>query len=442
MEISKKDLVLKKTKDRWAFLEEIEAPMWVDLTLEANSSPQDVNDDWFQTSHLFHQWSSRQLKFAFSHPGQEAITSEVDLQEPSSPKLPPSVSRSRGKHYKSKKWREDYHDASFDQQHPARVISRRSFQVDFSSDQETKSKPKFLNSRGASGLKWGLVCEHRASGDALCISQKPKSSGGYLTSSLGSVENKSGESNARSTITTDNSHHHQQKFMEVSSQPVGHASGPLSGMRNGLRKSCATRKASRLKTDSVSRQSVGQQSSSGTSSVGSCSNPVYEVKRSTLTSRRLIEKTPESRNMTKWTLAEKNKMKPSNASKTSTLQNVGGKCSISRGNKISSAKPTPLEAVKPKVQYLALRERALVPLQVNRQNTSTAALKVKEKLGVGRHNYLAGAGKENSAAWSNSMHRKCSGTGNRVGSFVTVQKSTKQKVVVKTDRTGLASVRV
>ncbi|KAK4484366.1 hypothetical protein RD792_006943 [Penstemon davidsonii] len=68
--------------------DEIEAPMWADLTLEFDSTYEDKDDEyWFHISHPIHQCSAKQLK---------------SLEGPSSPKLPPSVSKSRGKDYKTK----------------------------------------------------------------------------------------------------------------------------------------------------------------------------------------------------------------------------------------------------------------------------------------------------------------------------------------------------
>ncbi|KAI8027903.1 hypothetical protein LOK49_LG02G03984 [Camellia lanceoleosa] len=71
--------------DQWAFLDEIEAPMWVDLDLEATSGYKDNDDNWFKISHLSHQSSSRQLISAFSRVGKG------NTNKTSSPRLPRSV---------------------------------------------------------------------------------------------------------------------------------------------------------------------------------------------------------------------------------------------------------------------------------------------------------------------------------------------------------------
>nr|GMD49081.1 Hyphal wall protein [Ipomoea batatas] len=38
--------------DHWEFLDEIDAPMWVDLSVESKSMYADKDDEWFHTSHL------------------------------------------------------------------------------------------------------------------------------------------------------------------------------------------------------------------------------------------------------------------------------------------------------------------------------------------------------------------------------------------------------
>ncbi|XXG41670.1 hypothetical protein AAC387_Pa01g2089 [Persea americana] len=108
--------------------EEIEAPMWVDLTLEAQSTDKDIEDAWFQTSHPFHQSSSHELISMFS-PSCEGKMKSPDFHCPD-PKLPSSVSRSRGKHYGSRKWKEGEHEViSLDKQHPIKHASRVEIKV-------------------------------------------------------------------------------------------------------------------------------------------------------------------------------------------------------------------------------------------------------------------------------------------------------------------------
>ncbi|KAI4322879.1 hypothetical protein L6164_022531 [Bauhinia variegata] len=278
MESSKKEIVIKKADDHWAFLEHIEAPMWVDLTLEAKSCGEDINDAWFNTSHLFHQWSSKQLKCKFSHPGDEVMTSEVDFQGPPSPELPSSVSRSRGKHYKSKKWRGDSLDVLLDKQQAARGLSRKFFQADSCGGREVKPKSNVIKSKGVSSAKPRLRFERKASGNASSNRTNPVSTRRNATISLSSGDNSTSKSDTRSTITSANAYQ-QPKYMEVSGQPCHLKSESLSSRGINLRKSCVTTKiGSRIEIDENSRQSRGRKSSSGKSSVGSSSNPSSVVK--------------------------------------------------------------------------------------------------------------------------------------------------------------------
>nr|XP_018676059.1 PREDICTED: uncharacterized protein LOC103971812 isoform X2 [Musa acuminata subsp. malaccensis] len=89
--------------DHWAFLEEIEAPLWADLTIEAQSVDNDIDDAWFRVSHPIHQMSSQQLKKSFKNVGK--YQDILLISRCYSPKIPESVSRSRGKHYESRKWK-------------------------------------------------------------------------------------------------------------------------------------------------------------------------------------------------------------------------------------------------------------------------------------------------------------------------------------------------
>ncbi|VFQ91797.1 unnamed protein product [Cuscuta campestris] len=113
---------LKKMSGHWDFLDEIEAPMWVDLSLESKSADTDKDDEWFYTIHLFHQSSAMELKAAFSKIGEMT----VDMQQPSPPNLPPSVSRSRGKDYRNKEWVKGNQKITLDKKHPITNLSSNS----------------------------------------------------------------------------------------------------------------------------------------------------------------------------------------------------------------------------------------------------------------------------------------------------------------------------
>ncbi|KAE9592940.1 hypothetical protein Lal_00029155 [Lupinus albus] len=361
MEAPKKNgILIQKFNDHWAFLEDIEAPMWADLTLEAevNSVGKNMSDDWFSISHPFHQWSARELKSMFSHPGEGVLTLEVDAPGVSSPDLPSSVSRSRGKQYTCKKWGGINLNVLLDKE---RVLNKRCFQAGSSFRQEVKSNSKLNVSRpkGLLSAKSGLAFEHNARGNA-----KSMANCRNPTSSSSSVDNKAGESSTRSTITSENNHQQEKykevssqpcdqnsknissvrsvslrkscatkkasgaqqhrKYMEVSSQPCGQKSGSSPVRRVGFRKSCVTKKALTLDIGGDSMKSRGRKSSSGKSSVGSSSNPGYEVE--------FVAKYQREKDVT-INLAEKNKCKYANVSQRSSILVEGAKSSNQRGVK-------------------------------------------------------------------------------------------------------------
>lgn len=105
--------------DHWAFLDDIESPTRADLTLEAQFMDQDIDDAWFRTSHPVHQMSSRRLKSCFPRCFEESLVlPDVPCR---SPRLPDSVSRSRGKDYKTRKWVGAEH-LLLDKLHPIRKL--------------------------------------------------------------------------------------------------------------------------------------------------------------------------------------------------------------------------------------------------------------------------------------------------------------------------------
>lgn len=258
----------------------------------------------------FHQCSSRELKIAFSHSGEEGTGLNFDLLGPSSPKLPSSVSRSRGKHYVSKKWRGDNQVMPIDKRHPVNALSGTSSCVTSESGNDMKTKPSYVHLKGTSRSKSSWVSKSSSIRNSIpsCADS---------TSTLTSTDKKVDESNTASTITHDIDQQ-QRPNMRNSSNPLSQASGLLSLIKTGMRKSCVSRQASRVEITGDTRQSRGRNSSSGKSSVGSSSNPCYDVRSSISTSMQYKERTPDSRNMTRISIATKNKVKFSKASKTST----------------------------------------------------------------------------------------------------------------------------
>ncbi|XP_059662593.1 uncharacterized protein LOC132308514 [Cornus florida] len=414
--------------DHWAFLDEIEAPTWVDLTFEANSTYQDNGDDWFHTSHLFHQRSSRQLISAFSHSGEGSNYLDFGLQGPSSPKLPSSVSKSRGKHYRSREWGRSNCALISIKQHPVKSLISKS-----SPGKEIKFKSNYRKPKGNAGSEASVVCQSSLTETAGSNYSKPIYS--FADSKISSGCIKEGNSNSTSTITCNNSAQEQQKVLEVSSGTFGHTSGLLSAaLRITLRKSCFTGQALRMETIGE-RQSQGRKSSSGKSSVGSSSNPRYDVKNTAVNTRHNKDKTPDSRNVLRMSQATENKVKVSNASKTSNAQVQDMSSKSGAGDKIIAVRTIRQETAKSKVQYQTVNAKAMVQDRVIR-GSLTAAIKAKDTVGVGRYNKLACGGKENKIGRM-SVGQKLSTRDNAVGGMVQGQKVTKPSVPQKSDGTGL-----
>ncbi|PSR95661.1 Hyphal wall protein [Actinidia chinensis var. chinensis] len=425
--------------DHWAFLDEIEAPMWVDLNVEVRSSYEDNYDDWFETCHLFHQCSSRQLIYMLSRAGEGNANMDFGIQPPSSPKLPPSVSRSRGKKYRTREWGHSNLDVSSNKPHPVKNLSSKSSWVNIGSGQKMKTKPCNGYRKGIAPSKTNSVCEislpetsgpnypkpssilgdSKTSSSSAAIQEANNKSASTITfessehkqhlRAVKEIENKS-----ESTITSEICGHQHQKPSEVTSQIVTHTSGLLSALRVTLRKSCVTRQAYRVEI-------VGGRQSSGKSSVGSSSHPGYDANR-TFPASQNKDTTPDSRNFERAPQATKDKVKVSNVLKESAVKTRDLTAKSKWGSKtISTAKSTHQENVKPK----AAHSKAMRLHRVNGQDSVTAAAKADVKVRVNKHNRL-GDGKEN--ATSQRFNNRAVGT---------VQKATKQIAPQKSDRTGL-----
>lgn len=462
-------MVLKKVKDHWAFLDEIEAPMWVDLTLEeATYNSQDIDDGWFDSSHLFHQCSSRQLKAAFSCSGEGSCESNFELVGPSSPKLPSSVSRSRGKDYKSKKWQGENGDVSLNKPHLVKVLrdkSRadvgkvkkiksnssllkpKSMSADSKPCEEIKAKLSFINSKGTFSSKRSSVSGGSSTQNGKANSLKPIFSSRGLESSSSSAVDKENESSALSTVTSESSLREQQNIIEVSSRAFGHSRMLLSAVRITLRKSCVTRQASRVETNNDKKQStVGinidrresrmdinvdrresrdQKSSSSKSSVGSSSVP-SDVNSSAFISTRKKEKTPDSRNVARMTVAPNNQVNISNESKVSVVQKNKGNFNSRRENMSMITKSTYKETAKLNVQSHILGAKSSQPLR-DKQNSVIDATKKRGKEGSSGLNRLVAAGKEN-AERKMSNNEKFSGRENTAGGVIRDQNRKQQNL--------------
>ncbi|KAI5420487.1 uncharacterized protein LOC127075458 isoform X2 [Lathyrus oleraceus] len=380
-----------------AIREHFDAPMWADLTLEANS-PYEYNitdDDWFTKNHLFHQLSARKLKSKFSHSVEDAVM----LQGFASPGLPSSVSKSRGKHYNCKtKWGKGINlNALLDKQEG---LSRRGcFKQGADIDYQVKPKSTISVGKPISGLTF----EHNARGKTMS-----KVSCGNLVGSSSSMDKKNYERPTRTMLASENmiqkkdyKEHKkvsydekrksssnnsfgksvvteasrvwdQHKYMEVSNKPCDQKSGSSSVNSISLRKSYATQKVSKVEMDVDNMKSRGRKSSSGKSSVGSCSNPSYEVK---FVSKEQRKKITNTKDVVTTNPADKNRCNLGNKFKTSSITAEGKGKGIILGNNINVAKSL--------IKSQSVRSCTKLPGKVNKANFCTAA---KEMLHKGKEN--------------------------------------------------------
>ncbi|XP_021758720.1 uncharacterized protein LOC110723683 [Chenopodium quinoa] len=239
--------------DHWAFLEEIEAPMWADLTLETALISEDNDDKWFHTSHPFHHLSARHLRSAFAHPDVGN-----DLFNLCSPKFPSSVSKSRGKDYRSKDCISNCREISANKEHPVNDLGGTISATNIISSQEFKPKVSHDHQSEASSSITSVV---NYSERRVALNSQSASTSGVSTSTITNV-----------SIQRDS------KVFEVSKEPFGQTGGLLNALRNNLRKSRATRPASRVEI-CEDRELNGRKSSAGKSSVGSSSTGLAVVPR-------------------------------------------------------------------------------------------------------------------------------------------------------------------
>ncbi|XP_057473331.1 uncharacterized protein LOC130761781 isoform X2 [Actinidia eriantha] len=415
--------------DHWDFLDEIEAPIWVDLNLEVSSGYEDK----------FHQCSSRQLISMLSRAGEGNANMDFGIQPPSSPKLPSSVSRSRGKKYRTREWGHSNFGLSSNKQHPVKNFSSKSSWVSIGSCQKMKTKLSNGHRKGIAPSKANSVCkssltetsgpsypkpssifgDSKTSSSSAAIQEADNKSASTISYHSSSLAVKEFENKSASTITSEICEHQHQKSSEVTSQIVTHTSGLLSALRVNLRKSCATRQAYRVEIVR-GRQSEGHKSSSGKSSVGSSSHPGYDAKNTTFPASQNKDTTPDSTNVMIAPQATKDKVKESNVLKESTAKTRDLTAKSKWGSK-SIAKSAHRDNVKPKSAH----SKAMRLHRVNGQDSVTDPAKADVKVGVNKHNRL-GEGKEN--AMSQRSNNRAVGT---------VQKVTKQIAPQKSDRTGL-----
>ncbi|XP_020553920.1 uncharacterized protein LOC105174774 isoform X2 [Sesamum indicum] len=285
--------------------DEIEAPMWADLALECDSTDEDKDDEWFHVSHPFHQCSAKQLISKLSNSVECGMI--FDLLGSSSPKLPPSVSKSRGKDYKSGKHEPVVCGFTLNKQNVSKSWSSRSLPIDAGSgkaitkkafDGKVKDHPKY---------KPDPVGERTLPVTTTDAFTKSVSSSTDEKTSIKSVAF-GGGSNSTSTITSDTA---GWNLIKASSQSFGATSRSLLNLRDSLRKSYVTRQASRVVIKGVN-QSEGQNSSSSKSSVRSSLQPGCAGMNKVGTN---MDKMPDSRNSTTMIQLPTNKVNRRNAYK-------------------------------------------------------------------------------------------------------------------------------
>lgn len=299
----------------------------------------------------FHECSSTQLKSAFSCSGERSTTSDLDLSRPSSPKLPTSVSKSRGKDFVSKNWRRDNRDLSLDKLNPVKFPSQKSSSLKSGSRDKVKEKSRRVHLKETTSSKSNFVSDSGLSGNIMKKFSNPISANENPSSSVSSVSNRANESNMTSTITPESGQEQQQQnFFDVSSQRFRHRSSFLTAVRNGLRKSGVTRQASRVAIKDDTKQSSGNKSSSRISSVASSSNPGHTVGSSKSTLIGPKERTPDSRNVGRMTQAAKSKIKHGNVVKSSTVKLGEATSNKRRAGKPILAKSANQAAAKQKVR--------------------------------------------------------------------------------------------
>lgn len=269
----------------------------------------------------FHQSSSKELKAAFSRIGE--ICAEMDDfggHEQSSPKLPPSVGRSRGKDYRSREWGKGNHKISLGKKHPVKNLNSQSSRVNSGFTKTVKDRTSQVNvkHRGASksisvgqsssSLNSKPPCSQPIPSRGSVAAERGESSLSTVTSEVSDQghQKSSVTSNSSSTVTYEDVEQQHKNSLEmrnstctvtsrltelqtrkctdINSQVFGRTSDFLSTLRVSVRKSCVTRQALRLVVNSP-RQSEGRKSASSSKSSIEFSNPHEDRNQSTSQSK-------------------------------------------------------------------------------------------------------------------------------------------------------------
>lgn len=382
-----------ETDDKhWEFLDEIEAPLWVDLTLECESGYNDKDDEWFHVIHPFHECSSRQLIAKFGHSAEDHVNLELDIQEKSSPRIPLSVSKSRGKDYR-RNGVQGNQMVMFNDQHPVKTLNQKSSFLSSNSNRMTGSKSSNGRRKEVAGSSSGSRVESNLSEMAgPCDIRKVPPLCDQKFTSNSNVSEK-GESSSSSTITSEGNGPQHQNSLEVSSHSFGQTRGFLSALKVSLRKSCVTRQASRVEIAN-GRLSEGQKSSSGKTSVGSSTN--LGDGRRIWAARHSKDMTPPDSKNLGTSVACKQNLHEAKLPKAPDLQ---PHCTISNPKlRSQSFKSLPINQETSKVKQQKLHANVLVPHSVNKHYPPTATVKVKEKVVASSCGQIPRGRKENLAA--------------------------------------------
>lgn len=393
-----------KPDHHWDFLEEIEAPMWVDFAQEAQSLGKDIYNDWFQTAHPFHQCSSQQLISMLSRSSEGKITSP-NLQC-LSPKLPDSVSKSRGKHYNCKKWEEGEDAIAKNNQHSIRnqggkkswLVSESDAPCGYSTTSTitSNSHVKFATSSGnqTGSLDSMASCTTESNSSAMvtCSSSSIRPMGNFNDSKI--------TSKSKVSIVAQNNQH--QIMSEASRHTFGQTNEFLSAVRISLTKSCVTRHASRVEVKDGGLVKH-RKSSLSKSSVGSSYNPRCSVDNTDLNVNEILK----SRKDKKAAKPTKKERISSNVCKTtfsSILLEKNSNSSTKWERKPIIAKPECQDS-KAKIIYSAEPRK---PLQLrNVADPLKKRVNTKSKMHVvpDKFNRVVAGGKENTAPGMNQKQK-------------------------------------
>lgn len=377
--------------------------------------------------------SARELKSKFAHSGEEAVTS---------PALPSSVSKSRGKHYNNKNWGKGINlNVLLDKQQglsKGRCLKQGS---SFGYEVKAKSTLNVSRTKGLMSEKSGLTFEHNTRGKAT------SNASCNLVGSSSSMDKKNYERSTRSMVASENMMQKkdykgyrkvscdeksksspvrsvsfgrsavtveasrvvddQHKYMEVSSKSCDQKSGSSSVSSTSLRKSHVTPKVSKVEMEVGNMKFRGRKSSSGKSSVGSCSNPSYEAK---FVSKQQREK-----------ITDKNRCNPVNKSKTSSIAAEGKGKGMIIGSNINVAKSL--------VKSRSVSSCTMLPGKVNKKNSTVGKKEAFDK------------GKEN-ATRKLTVNKNCNEKGVLARGILKSQKAREHNCQHKDDKAGSAALTI